>query len=75
MKSAWIRGLIQPLQHKLGTITQSFEEGLSKRISFDQVQKLVTQEEEVIEEVSKVQQMVKEFQDKFGPVAQPAPET
>ena len=58
---------------ELQQVMQSLEEGPSEHISFDRVEKLAAQEEEVIGEVSKVQYMVKGFQDKVGPTAQHGP--
>ena len=68
-------GLIQPIQQKLQHITQSMEEGPSKQSSYDRVEQVANQAEEVTEEFSRVQQILKEFQDKVGPVAQLASET
>ena len=66
-EASWLTGLMQPMQHKLQQILQSLEARSSKHITFNRIEKLVTQEEEVIEEVAKVQQMVKELQDKVSP--------
>ena len=46
----------------------------SEHISYDHVEQLAKQEEELIEEVAKVQQILKEFQDKVGLVVHLAPE-
>ena len=66
-EAAGITGIIHPMQHKLQHIAQSLEAGPSQHISSDRVEQLAAQVEEVTTEVSKVQQMVKEFQDKVGP--------
>ena len=60
-KAEWVIGLIQPVKQKLQFITQSLEEGPSKHISFDCVEHLAKQVEEIEEEFSWVQQILKEF--------------
>ena len=46
-----------------------------EHISFDRVEKLAAQAEEVLDEAAGVKQIVKEFQDKVGPVAQSSTES
>ena len=70
-KAVRVTGLIQPVQQKLQHITQSLEEGPSKHINSDRVKQLQKQAKEVRQEVSKVQQILKEFQYKVGHVTQP----
>ena len=65
--------LIQPIHQKLHLITQQMEEGLSKHISSDHVEQLENKAEEVNADVSQVQ-ILQEFQNKVGLVAQPVPE-
>ena len=73
-EAARIICLIQPVQQKFQHIKQSLEEGPLEHISFDSVEQLATQAEELKTKVAKFQQIFKEFQDKVGPVAQPEPE-
>ena len=70
-KATQITALIQLVPQKLQHIAQSIEAGPSKHISFDRVEQLVAQVEEVTREVAKVQQMLKEFQEKVGPPTYP----
>ena len=63
--------LIYPVKKRLQHITQILEAGLSEHINLDQVENLAMQVEEVTKEFSKVQQILKEFQDKVGPVQHP----
>ena len=74
-EAACIIHVMQPLKEKIETISQSIDAGPSKHISTDRVEQLVVQAEEVSNEVAGVQRIMKEFQDKVGPMVQSPPES
>ena len=74
LEVTWIIGLIHPVQQKFQHIAQSLGEGQLEHISFDSIEQLATQMEELKTKVAKFQQIFKEFQDKVGLVAYPEPE-
>ena len=61
------------MQQKLQGIVQSIGEKSLEHVHSDNVEQLVAQVQEVGEEIAKFQLMVKTFQDKVCPPAQPEP--
>ena len=67
----WTKNLIHHVQQKIQLMAQEMEARPSKNIHSNHVEQLDAQVEEVTVNVSRVQHMFEEFQDKFGPPTQP----